>query len=127
LRPQAHQDPATEIDVWRSRYWSGVSGPVTWTVRDAAGPRTVTLDRPGIASGRTRGWARLHLGMIVQLVVFLGGAIVLLLLRSDDRSAGLCAAALALSAVAGGGPLLGAEASLPLGRLLTVFAWMASP
>ena len=127
LRPQARQDPATGIDVWRRRYWSGVSGPVTWTVRDAAGPRTVTLERPGIASGGTPGWTRLHLGMIVQLVVFLGGAIVLLLLRSDDRSAGLCAAALALSAVAGGGPLLGAEASLPLGRLLTVFAWMATP
>ena len=35
--------------------------------------------------------------------------------------------ALALSAVGGGGPLLGAEAAMPFGRVLTVFAWMASP
>ena len=66
--------------------------------------------------------------MIVQLIVFLGGAVVLLLLRSDDLSAGLCAAALALSAVAGGGPLLGAEGRrCRSGGMLTVFAWMASP
>src|SRR3954451_17762161 len=50
LRPHAHQDAASEMDAWRSRYWSDVSGPVTWTVRDAAGPRTLTLPRPSVAS-----------------------------------------------------------------------------
>ena len=127
LRPAALGDAAAAIDTWRSRYWSGVSGPVTWTVRDGGQLRSITLERPRVASGVMGGWVRLHLGMVVQLVVFLGGALVLLLLRSDDRAAGLCAAAFALSAVAGGGPLLGAEGSLPLGHVLTVFAWIASP
>ncbi|MEO7272207.1 MAG: serine/threonine-protein kinase [Vicinamibacterales bacterium] len=127
LRPSARLAPPAEIAAWRARYWSGVSGPVTWRLRDEAGAREVTIERPSVASGMVHGWARLHLGMIVQLVVFLGGAIVLMLLRSDDLSAGLCAAALALSAVAGGGPLLGAEAAVPLGRVLTLFAWLASP
>ena len=32
-----------------------------------------------------------------------------------------------MSSVGSGGPLLGAEAALPLGRVLTVFSWIASP
>ncbi len=42
-------------------------------------------------------------------VVFTGAALVLLLLRSYDLTAGLCVLALAFSGVGGGGPLLGAE------------------
>ena len=61
------------------------------------------------------------------MVVFVGGALVLLLLRSDDLTAGLCVLALVLSSVGSGGPLLGAEAALPLRRVLTVFSWIASP
>ena len=57
----------------------------------------------------------------------MGGALVLLVLRSDDLTALLCVLALVLSSVGSGGPLLGAEAALPLGRVLTVFSWIASP
>ena len=65
--------------------------------------------------------------MIVQMSVFTGAAVLLLLMRSYDVTAGLCVLALAFSAVGGGGPLLGAERALPLHQVLTVFAWIASP
>jgi hypothetical protein len=77
----------------------------------------------------TGGWARAHLGMVVQVIVFTTAAIVLFALRSSDPTARLSVLALALSAVAGGGPLLGAEQVLPFGtwKLLTVFTWLAGP
>ena len=67
--------------------------------------------------------------MIVQVLVFTVAAIVLLGLRSTDLTALLSVLALALSGVAGGGPLLGAEHALPFGlwRVLTVFALDGGP
>ncbi len=66
--------------------------------------------------------------MIVQLIVFTAAALILFVLRSYDLTAGLCVLALALSAVAGGGPLFGTEGQIPLvGWVLTVFSWLASP
>src|SRR5258708_4301937 len=75
------------------------------------------------------GWARAHLGMVVQVIVFTVAAIVLFALRRSDLTAQLSVLALALSAVAGGGPLLGAEQVFPLGagKVLTIFAWLAGP
>src|SRR5580765_83141 len=46
LRPAARLDTAAELAAWRARYWSGVSGPVTWRLQDGSGPRTITLERP---------------------------------------------------------------------------------
>jgi eukaryotic-like serine/threonine-protein kinase len=67
--------------------------------------------------------------MIVQIVVFTIAALALLLLRSSDLTAQLSVMALALSAVGGGGPLLGVEGVLPPGldRLMTIFTWLAGP
>ena len=67
--------------------------------------------------------------MIVQIVVFTGCALALLVLRSNDLTAALSILALALSAVGGSGPLLGVEHTIPLGvgHVLTIFAWLASP
>ncbi|CAN5750750.1 hypothetical protein BH18ACI5_BH18ACI5_02980 [soil metagenome] len=74
------------------------------------------------------GWGRAHGGMIVQIIVFTGAALLLFFLRSNDLTAALSVLALALSAVAGGGPLHGAEDAIPiLGPVLTVFAWIAAP
>ena len=76
----------------------------------------------------TATWAGTHAGMIVQVIVFTGAAVVLFLLRSNDMTAALVVLALALSGVAGGGPLLGVERSVPiLGPVLTVFAWLSMP
>src|SRR5687768_2087159 len=76
-----------------------------------------------------RGWARAHLGMVVQVIVFTAAAIVLLVLRSRDLTAQLSVLALALSGVAGGGPMRGAELVFPFGtwKILTVFTWLAGP
>jgi eukaryotic-like serine/threonine-protein kinase len=116
------------IGVWRDMYWLGVSGPVEWNVLQAGRPGVMTLARPAAWQTATDGWSGRHLGMIVQLIVFTSGALVLFILRSYDLSAGLCVLALALSAVAGGGPLFGTESYVPLaGPILTIFSWIASP
>jgi hypothetical protein len=116
------------LAIWRDMYGLGVSGAVAWDVVDRSGSRTVTMARPAAWETAADGWALRHLGMIVQIVVFTGAALVLFLLRSYDLTAGLCVLALALSAVAGGGPLFGAERHVPVaGPILTIFAWVASP
>jgi eukaryotic-like serine/threonine-protein kinase len=79
------------------------------------------------STGRSA-WLRQHGGMVVQILVFTLGAVVLLLLRGNDLTAGLMVLALALSAVSGGGPLFGVERHLPgLGHVLTIFTWLATP
>jgi eukaryotic-like serine/threonine-protein kinase len=106
---QLHDERAPERQLadWRSTYWSGLQGP-----------------------GRSMdpaAWTRAHAGKILQVIFFIGAAIVLFALRSNDLTAALCVLALALSGVAGGGPLFGAEASIPLGSVLTLFTWLAGP
>jgi tRNA A-37 threonylcarbamoyl transferase component Bud32 len=117
------------LAAWRDLYWTGVSGFVEWEVDGPdGGTRRVTLDRSAVWRSGVSGWTRRHLGMVVQMIVFAGAALVLLLLKSYDLTAGLCVLALAFSAVGGGGPLFGAEAIVPLGAsLVTVFAWISSP
>jgi GAF domain-containing protein len=120
---------AGRVEVWRELYWAGVRGAVDWDVEAPDGARRrITLDRPSAWRSATDGWARRHLGMIVQTSVFTGAALLLLLMRSYDRTAGLCVLALAFSAVGGSGPLLGAERVIPFVQpVVTVFAWIASP
>jgi hypothetical protein len=96
----------------------------TWRDGQHDGPETTPVWREN-----TRGWARAHLGMVVQVIVFTVAAIVLFVLRSSDLTAQLSVLALALSGVAGGGPLHGAEQVFPFGtwKILTVFTWLAGP
>jgi hypothetical protein len=117
------------LEGWRDWYRMGVSGPLVWQVSSGTNPvpRAITVERLSVWRSGADGWARRHLGIIVQTVVFVGAALLLLLMRSYDLTAGLCVLALAFSAVGGGGPLLGVEDDLPLGEVLTVFAWLASP
>jgi predicted Ser/Thr protein kinase/GAF domain-containing protein len=122
--------PSERIAVWRDRYWLGVSGPVEFQLQKTGSPSSssITLERPAAWATGSDGWAGRHLGMIVQLIVFTAAALVLFALRSYDLTASLCVLALALSAVAGGGPLFGTEGHIPLvGSVLTVFSWLASP
>jgi GAF domain-containing protein len=101
-----------------------VAGLEAWRASHHAGPGTTPVWRTN-----TRAWAQTHLGMVVQVIVFTAAALVLLILRSSDLTAQLSVLALALSGVAGGGPLLGAEQVFPFGtwKVLTVFAWLAGP
>jgi eukaryotic-like serine/threonine-protein kinase len=120
--------PAGRIEVWRELYRTGVKGAVRWEVATPTGEsRTLTVARPAVWSTSSDGWARRHLGMVVQTAVFAGAALLLLLMRSYDLTAGLCVLALAFSAVGGGGPLLGIERGFFIGPVMTVFAWIASP
>ena len=92
------------------------------------GPREIGSCRGHRSGSPTRTAGRcVHLGLVIQVVVFTSAAVVLFLIRSDDVSAGLAVLALALGAVGSGGPLLGAESAVPLARILTVFAWVARP
>jgi Protein kinase domain len=133
LQPVRLDDPlrtgAERLAAWRAFYWLGVSRPVEWAVQPVNGPPALpTLTRPPAWQSGADGWARRHVGMIVQTCVLTGAALLLLLMRSYDVTAGLCVLALAFSAVGGGGPLLGTERSLGSpGTLLTVFSWLASP
>ncbi len=122
-------DEAQRLALWRTFYRMGVRGPVEWVIQPATGPPQLpTLTRPAVWASDVDGWARRHLGMIVQMSVFTGAALLLLLMRSYDLTAGLCVLALAFSAVGGGGPLLGEERVIPVAwPVLTVFAWIASP
>ncbi len=127
VNPGASQE--ARLRAWREFYRAGVRGPIDWHVLSGEqGPaKTLRLERvPAWRSGAA-GWTRRHLGMIVQTIVFVGAAVLLLLMRSYDLTAGLCVLALAFSGVAGGGPLLGAETVHPLGAILTIFTWLASP
>ena len=108
--PQIALDNPTALAAWRDAYRAGPPATAAWKIDPA-------------------GWARTHLGMVVQVLVFTIGALVLFALRHHDLTAQLCVLALALSGVAGGGPLLGVEHGWPfgLGHVLTVFAWLAGP
>ncbi len=126
--------PASRIDAWRTAYRMGLRGPVTLTARRGVGSverREVELDRPSAwMSGAGVGpWAKRHVGMMAQIVVFTLSAIVLLVLRSDDLTAALAVMALTLCAVGGGGPLMGSELTLPPGlrEVMGLFAWIATP
>ena len=109
-RPPAIEAGGAELPAWREAYRAGPGDAPVWKTD-------------------TKRWAQAHLGMIVQVAVFTIAAIVLLVLRSSDLTAQLCVLALALSGVAGGGPLRGVEHLLPfgLGHVLTMFAWLAGP
>ena len=88
----------------------GVSGPVVWEFAAPDGTaRQLTLDRPSALGSHDRRVGATSPRDDRPDVVFTGAAVLLLLMRSYDLTAGLCVLALAFSAVGGGGPLLGAE------------------
>src|SRR6266540_2902681 len=99
-RPNLARPPAlapgdtAALASWREAQHTRPGGTPTWQTNSA-------------------GWARAHLGMVVQVIVFTVAAVVLFVLRSSDLTAQLSVLALALSGVAGGGPLLGAERIFP--------------
>ncbi len=122
-----------QIAIWRDAYRLGLQGDLQLRVQRADGTAAeLTIERrPFWRSGRQISglWARRHLGVMVQILVFICASGVLFALRTTDLTAAFCVLALTLSAVGSGGPLMGVERALPsaLAGPLTVFAWIASP
>ena len=85
--------------------------------RSSSGARPIGAALRGRAAPpiRSDGGRARHVGMILQIVVFIGAAIVLFVLRSNDLTAALSRARAGAERRRGGGPLLGAERTLPLG------------
>jgi serine/threonine-protein kinase len=136
LTPLLMAEPGEQLRIWRSAYWMGLRGPLDIRVL-RAGPSGdqevgVRLDRPpawSSGSGVLGEWAKRHVWMLIQILVFTGAAAVLLILRSDDVTAAIALMSLAFCAAGGGGPLMGSERILPPGlrEAMTTFAWIAGP
>lgn len=125
---------ATDVlRVWRTMHRLMAGGAITVDVADpgTGETRTVQIEQPGIwaaGAGTFGPWLRRHLGPLSQVTTFLGGAATLLVLGARGTTATLMTLALIATAVANSGPLLGAEAALPLvGPLLLLFNWIVTP
>src|SRR6185295_5525162 len=126
-------DRVAQIMSWRSVYWLGLDGALRLDLQDAAGRRrTVTVERPSVGQVRSAvmgAWLQQHLGLLIQLTVFITCSVALLVLRPRDLSARLAIASLVFAGSAAGGVMLGAELVLPTGfrQVMTVFSWIALP
>ena len=121
-------DPAGLLRVWRRAYHLGTQTPVTLSV----GQGTVTtLQRESAwrADSATRVmWLGHHAGPLLRVIGFLIGALVLVSLGTRGITARLMTLALVVTAIATGGPLYGAERSVPIiGGLLLLLVWTATP
>ncbi len=106
----------------------GPAGPVTLTIESLRDPVTLQPQSAWRVDRTTRNaWLRQHLGTLIQMAGFLTGATILLVLGSRGLTATLTTLALMFTAVANGGPLLGAELGVPVvGELLLIFSWIAT-
>ncbi|MBA2303681.1 MAG: protein kinase [Acidobacteria bacterium] len=102
------------------RYAYAVAGVLLLTV-------TYSVVQIGLVRPDLPVQARTPTGMILQLVVFTGAAIVLFLLRSSDATAALSVLALALSGLANSGPARGVDWNVPFGAFVTGISWAAGP
>jgi hypothetical protein len=122
-----------QVALWRDAYRLGLQGDLEVRLQRADGsPADLKMERrPFWGSSRpiAGAWARRHLGLTVQILVFICASAILFALRTTDLTAAFCVLALTLSAVGSGGPLMGVERNLPsvLAGPLTVFAWIAAP
>ena len=121
-------DAESALRSWRDEYRKGPAGPVTLTIESLRKPVTLQPQSVwGVETATRSAWLRQHLGALIQMAGFLTGATILLVLGSRGLTATLTTLALMFTAVANGGPLLGAELGVPVvGELLLIFSWMAT-
>ena len=92
-----------------TRVYDDVARPAIWQMPDA----------PWGA------WFRQHLAPLAQMTAFLIGAAALIALRAHGTTALLMTLAMIATAMANGGPLLGAEMAVPvIGPVLLIFNWL---
>ena len=124
------RDPELVLEIWRTAYQLGPTSAVSITTAGASANSFVLLRRPVWEADATtrRAWMRTHLSPLVQMAAFLAGAVVLIALGARGMTATLMTLALVATAIANGGPLLGAERAVPLvGEIVLVFGWLATP
>jgi eukaryotic-like serine/threonine-protein kinase len=117
LDPGTDETAAIQLSAWRTAYWQ----------TDLLATSAADVPEHFTTRGRDPRERGAHTGRVLQVIAFVGAAVVLFVLRSSDLTAALSVLALALSGVAAGGPLYGFEDALPGGRVMTVFTWLAGP
>ncbi len=90
VRPYLPADPRPNMARAPADTGASPEALAAWRAGYHAGPGSTPVWRTDAA-----GWARANLGMIVQVVVFTGAAIVLFILRSRDLTASLSVLSLA--------------------------------
>jgi hypothetical protein len=123
------RDPAAVLDLWAANYrWRD---DLEITVPGHVQPATIPLAlRPvwQLDADTRAAWSRQHLGPLLQMGAFLAGAFILVALGVRGATATLVTLALVATAVANGGPMLGAEYAVPLiGNVLLLFEWLVTP
>ena len=119
---------ASALRMWREAYRHGPMDPVQLT--DQGTQRLFTWQPQAVwqVDPDTRdAWLRLHLAALLQMAGFLAGAVLLMMLGTRGMTATLMTLALIFTAMANGGPLFGAEFSIPvISSILLLFGWMAT-
>jgi hypothetical protein len=121
--------PEQVLDIWRQAYRRGPTGDVPLTDRSSGQAMLLPSVPAWELDDNVRAlWLRQHLGVMVQTAAFLSGALVLAFLGARGMTATLMTLALVATAIANGGPMFGAELSVPvLGNLLLIFGWLVTP
>jgi hypothetical protein len=121
-------DARSALLLWRDAYRRGPSAPVRLV--DPRTQQAFTWRPQGVwrLDHETRtAWLHQHAAALVQMVGFLAGAVLLVVLGSRGTTASLVTLAMMFTALANAGSMLGAEFSIPwLGPLLVVFGWSAT-
>jgi hypothetical protein len=118
--------------LWRAVQQIGPGEPLQLDLSQHGGAsRAFTIDQPAIwaiDNAPWGAWFRQHLGQLVQMAAFFGGAAVLLLLGAHGTTATLATLALIATAAANSGPLLGSDQALPIiGPIVLWFNWLITP
>jgi predicted Ser/Thr protein kinase len=117
------------LRAWRDLYRRGPIAPADLTASDTGLVyRWTPVPAWRLATETRREWLRVHLGTILQMAAFLGGAAALVALGTQGTTALLMTLALIFTAVANSGPMLGAEWAFPFASgVLLIFGWLATP
>jgi predicted Ser/Thr protein kinase len=116
------------IRLWRDAYRRGPMAPVQLADQRTQQPLSWPPQPVWRLDTTTRdAWLRQHVATLVQTAGFLAGAVMLLILGSRGMTATMMTLAMIFTAIANGGPLWGAEFSIPLlGPLVLLFGWLAT-
>jgi eukaryotic-like serine/threonine-protein kinase len=126
---QLPADAEQTLHIWADFYRRGPHAAITIVDSPEGRAHALTPQSVWQLDSATRElWMRQHLGSLVQMGAFLTGALILVLLGTRGMTAALMTLALIATAIANGGPMFGAELTVPvIGPLLLIFGWIVTP